>query len=123
MLPREAEAVQRLGYHATTDMRSPLAPSVGSNKMQYTINSDGRRSSSFRAYLPRHFVEEHENLHICTNILACKLEFSEENDGTVRAVGVELQPIHGSLTRIITARHEVVLACGALRNPQLLMLR
>ncbi|KZT03996.1 GMC oxidoreductase [Laetiporus sulphureus 93-53] len=119
---RAAEAIQRLGYHAITDMRSPLAPSVGSNKMQYTIDSDGRRSSSFRAYLPRPFVEGHENLHICANTVACKLEFSEENDGTVRAVGVELQPIHGRLTRTITARHEIVLTCGALRNPQLLML-
>ncbi|KZT03994.1 uncharacterized protein LAESUDRAFT_728709 [Laetiporus sulphureus 93-53] len=57
------------------------------------------------------------------NTIACRIKFSVEGHGIVRPVGVNLQPIRGGSVRVVTSRHEIVIACDALRNPQLLMLR
>ncbi|KZT08694.1 GMC oxidoreductase [Laetiporus sulphureus 93-53] len=119
---RAAEAAQKIGFLDILDMHSPLEPSVGCNKMQFTIDSTGRRHSAFRAYLPQEVVDHRPNLHICTNTIACKIVFSEADDGVVRAVGVDLQAVRGGPKRAITARKEIVLSCGALGTPQLLLL-
>ena len=104
-------------------MHSPFEPSIGFNKMQYTIDSTGRRHSSFRAYLPADVVAARPNLHVCINVLATRVECSESDDGAVSAEGVELERADGRLKRVITARREIVLSCGTLRTPQLLLLR
>ncbi|PCH34319.1 GMC oxidoreductase [Wolfiporia cocos MD-104 SS10] len=119
---RAAEAARQIGFSDIIDMHSPFEPSIGFNKIQYTLDAAGTRQSSFRAYLPRSYVEAHKNLHVCTNVLAHKLEFSESDAGAIRAEGVMLQGIMGGQKRVITARKEIVLACGALHTPQLLML-
>lgn len=103
-------------------MHSPLEPSMGFNKLQYTIDSSGYRQTAFRAYLPQEFVDTHPNLHICTKTLACKLEFSDKSIGTLRAEAVELRAIDGTQRRVIKAGHEIILACGALHTPKLLLL-
>lgn len=104
-------------------MQSPFEPSIGSTKMQYTIDSTGRRHSSFRAYLPADVVTERPNLHVCIKVLATALEFSQSDGGVISAEGVELETSDGRLKRVITARREIVLSCGTLRTPQLLLLR
>lgn len=58
-----------------------------------------------------------------SQVLATRLECSETDDGTVSAEGIELETADGSLKRLITARREIVLSCGTLRTPQLLLLR
>lgn len=112
-----------MGFLDITDTHSPLEPSTGINKMQYTIDASGRRQSAFRAYLPQDFAKKQDNLHICTRVQACKLAFSKNSDGSLRVDSVELQGVKGGPTRVIKAGQEVVLTCGALRTPQLLMLR
>ncbi|TCD64362.1 hypothetical protein EIP91_004231, partial [Steccherinum ochraceum] len=96
-------ASERLGFGGIDDFHSPLEPSFGCNKIQFTVGADGTRSSAFRAYLP------HELL------------FATEDDN-VRATGVVVQRVDGSMRRTISARREVMLTCGALITPQLLML-
>lgn len=120
---RTAEAIRKIGFRDILDMHSPFEPSIGFNKMQYTIDSTGRRHSSFRAYLPADLVAARPNLHVCINVLATILEFSESDDGTTNAEGVGLETVDGRLNRVITARREIVLSCGTLRTPQLLLLR
>lgn len=120
---RTAEAVQKIGFRNILDMHSPFEPSIGFNKMQYTIDSTGRRHSSFRSYLPADVVAARPNLHVCIKVLATKLQCSETDDGTVSAEGVELETADGRLKRLIIARREIVLSCGTLRTPQILLLR
>ncbi|KAH9923658.1 uncharacterized protein B0H18DRAFT_1120303 [Fomitopsis serialis] len=90
---RAADAVRKIGFRDILDMHSPFEPPIGFNKMQFTVDSTGRRHSAFRAYLPADFVAEQPNLHVCINVLATRLEFSEASDGTVSAEGVELESL------------------------------
>ncbi|KZT73342.1 GMC oxidoreductase [Daedalea quercina L-15889] len=119
---RTADAVRKIGFRDILDMHSPFEPSIGFNKMQYTIDSTGRRHSAFRAYLPAEVVSGRFNLHVCINVLATEVQFSQASDGTVSAEAVELENAAGTVKRTITARREIVLSCGALRTPQLLLL-
>ena len=90
-----------------------------------TVDQSGGRSSTYRGYLPKDFALAHTDyLHICTNTIARKVEFTRSTDGTLQATGVILQSIRpGSQTISVSAKKEVILACGALSTPQVLMLR
>ncbi|KAG6333191.1 hypothetical protein ID866_5895 [Astraeus odoratus] len=108
------------------DMHSPTALSIGWNKMQYTIDSSGYRHSAYRAYLPPEILTSRKDrLHVCTGALARKLLFTKDSDnGSIRVHGVEIQGTGSETAPIsVRARSEVILACGALRTPQLLLLR
>jgi choline dehydrogenase-like flavoprotein len=73
----------------------------------------GTRWSCADAYLKP--VLRRRNLTLLTEATATRVLF----DGT-RAVGVEFE--HAGRRRVIRARREVVLCCGAINSPQLLML-
>ncbi|KAF8217223.1 GMC oxidoreductase-domain-containing protein [Mycena galopus ATCC 62051] len=118
-----AKAADRLGFQQILDMHSPLEPSIGWNKLQYTIAADGSRHSSFRAYLPQSFVTSVKHLlHISTQAVAAKLTFSSLRDGRLRADSVEVLSVDGRHRRIVKARREIILACGALGTPKVLLL-
>ncbi|KAF8516800.1 hypothetical protein JB92DRAFT_2909313 [Gautieria morchelliformis] len=120
---RAAEAAGRMGFPCINDMHSPLEPGIGWNKMQFTIDSEGGRHSAFRAYLPDALARARsDRLHICTRAVACKIGFAKQADGTVRAENVEIASVDGRHVRTVTAGREIILTCGALRTPQLLML-
>ncbi|KAF9820032.1 hypothetical protein IEO21_01694 [Rhodonia placenta] len=73
-------------------MHSPLEPSIGFNKMQFILGSDGTRQSAHRAYLPRDFTQSHRgNLHICTKTMATRVGTEKTADGDLRARSLELQ--------------------------------
>lgn len=93
--------------------------------MHLTTAQNGYRSSTFRAFLPKDFALAHQdNLHICTKTVARKVEVERSVDGELRATGVVLQETApGSPTVFVAARKEVVLCCGAVTTPQVLMLR
>ncbi|EKM54670.1 uncharacterized protein PHACADRAFT_197102 [Phanerochaete carnosa HHB-10118-sp] len=120
-----AHAAEKLGFAICNDVNDARLPTSGCFLLHLTTAQDGYRSSTFRAYLPKHFVLAHrENLHICTKTIACKVEVKQSATGTLRATGVILQGTKpGSSTRFVAARKEVVLCCGAITTPQLLMLR
>ncbi|KAK7453542.1 hypothetical protein VKT23_011822 [Stygiomarasmius scandens] len=116
------EAARNIGFPGIEDLRSPLAPCTGVNKMHFTVASDGTRQSAYRAYLPKNFVNAMcDTLHICTKTLARKLYFSTSKD-SLNVDTVELQDIGSGQIRRISVKKEVILACGALRTPQLLFL-
>ncbi|KAJ7793710.1 GMC oxidoreductase-domain-containing protein [Mycena olivaceomarginata] len=73
-----AKAAADLGFSPILDMHSPLQPSIGWNKMQYALGTDGSRQSSFRisTYAP--------------GLFASKLAFSWQADGQLRVDSVEV---------------------------------
>lgn len=106
------------------DMHSPTDPSIGWCKMQYTMDSSGCRSSSYRAYLPMEILASRKDrLHVYTGALARKLIFDRNGDGPICVRGVEIQGTNSdSISVNVRAKCEVILCCGALRTPQLLLL-
>jgi choline dehydrogenase-like flavoprotein len=123
-LTRMVQASERLGFPGIGDMHSPLEPSFGCNKIQYTIGADGTRQSSFRAYLPPKLIQSRPtHLHVCIKAIGAKLSLSLQGDGRVRADGVLIRTVDGKESRTISAKREVVLAAGTLATPHLLLLR
>ncbi|KIM64127.1 GMC oxidoreductase [Scleroderma citrinum Foug A] len=118
------KACRKISLAPIEDMRSPTAPTMGWNKMKFTLDSSGCRHSAYRAYLPVDILTSRKDrLHVCTGALARKLLFTQHSDGSIHVKGVEIQEMRsGSLSVTVEARCEVVLACGALRTPQLLLL-
>ncbi|KAJ6594821.1 hypothetical protein B0H19DRAFT_1009819 [Mycena capillaripes] len=120
---KAANAACRLGFLPIFDMHSPLEPSVGWNKMQFAIDADGTRQSAFRAYLPKTVGSALvRQLDICTKAIAGKLAFSRQSNGQLRVDSVEIHSLDGRQVRVVRARREIVLACGALETPKVLLL-
>ncbi|KAF8587924.1 hypothetical protein K439DRAFT_1613943 [Ramaria rubella] len=62
-------------------------------------------------------LERKERLHICIKSIVSKLLLTEQADHDLLCTGVRVQSVTN------TAKHEIILAAGALRMPQILMLR
>lgn len=67
-------------------------------------------------------VAKRPNLHVLTGALVNKLvlEKLEDGAGLVKATGVQFTTASG--TQVTQARKEVIVACGAIKSPQLLEL-
>ncbi|TIA93351.1 hypothetical protein E3P99_00128 [Wallemia hederae] len=87
---------------------------VGWLSIAYTPE-DGKRSSASVAYM-HPIMDKRPNLHVMLNTWVDKLII--EGD---KVLGVEATPEGGKRTRI-TARHETLLAAGAVDSPRLLLL-
>ncbi len=83
-----------------------------------TTTRDGRRSSTFHAYLEP--VMDRENLTVVTGALVERV-LLEAGDGTVRATGVAYRTEDGAHEEV-TAGTEVVLCAGAIGSPHVLLL-
>lgn len=105
------EAAMRAGYRTVDriddDRRDGLAPN------ELTVGHDGRRASTYRAYLKP--ALSRRNLTVKTAALGCRVLL----DGK-RATGFEYQDAHGR--QVVHARREVILSAGSYASPQLLML-
>ncbi|KAJ7021772.1 hypothetical protein C8F04DRAFT_1241131 [Mycena alexandri] len=118
-----ANAASHIGFLPILDVHSPLQPSIGWTRLQYAIDADGSRHSAFRAYLPQRFaVSMRRIIHICTRAVAAKIGFLPEKDGRLRAHSVEIRSTDGRHIHVAKARREIILACGALETPKLLLL-
>jgi len=108
------QAAQELGH--------PKADYNGTNRggdmgccslTQHSITVEGRRADSYSAYLKEQ--RSRSNLTICTCHHARRVLF----EGTT-AVGVETSA--GESISVIKASKEVIVCCGAIKSPQLLLL-
>lgn len=85
---------------------------------------DGVRAYAASAYYDED-ISNRPNLDVITETLVEKIIFKDIEDeptepGKVRATGVKLSMMNGQKT--INARKEVIVACGAIKSPQLLEL-
>jgi|FEC22Drversion2_1045045.scaffolds.fasta_scaffold00215_41 choline dehydrogenase len=104
------EAAQQAGLPLTDDFNGPSP--FGAGRYDYTIWK-GRRLSAARAFLT---PQEHRpNLTVLTGAHATRILV--END---RATGVEI--LRGGRREVVRAEREIVLSCGTVNSPQLLML-
>ncbi|KAK4498807.1 hypothetical protein PRZ48_009317 [Zasmidium cellare] len=80
------------------------------------------RSDAARSYL--YDIENRTNLHVITNTVGEKIEWDEtktqHNSPVLRASGVQIRPIAGGKSRVITARKEVILSAGSHKSPGML---
>lgn len=110
LVERYFTAAQEAGIPFNPDFNGAIQEGVG--PMQATI-SNGRRCSAAEAYLNP--ARARSNLTILSNALATRLLFEGK-----RATGVEYIRL-GTLEKAY-ASTEVIVAAGALRSPQLLMM-
>ncbi len=104
------EAGKQAGYPVTKDFNGEQQEGFGI--YQQTIKN-GRRWNTSTAYLEPAMTRP--NLKVETDALITRILFEKD-----RAVGIEL--IQNGETKQLRARKEVILACGAIGTPQVLML-
>jgi len=103
------EAGTQAGYPATKDINGFQQEGFG--RMDMTVVR-GRRASAANAYLR---PAKRPNLAVRTHAIATRVVFAGQ-----RAVAVAYR--RGGVERIARARREIILACGPINSPQLLML-
>lgn len=92
------------------------------------MDENGRRHSTFDAFIPRQVASSRTNLYVCTEVLVTKLDIQHTREGP-RAVGVLFQRdlregvVQTTPQYHAVAKREIVLCAGAIANPQLLQLR
>lgn len=89
------------------------------------INPIGYRLSVLHAYMPSATAKDRrERLVLCTGATVTKLEFNEQGS---EVTGVRLTDSESKSTntreRSVKAKREVIVCCGALFSPQVLMSR
>ena len=110
MMPAFLAAMQAMGFQRNDDLNG--ANSEGYGARQGTI-LNGRRVSTASAYLRP--ASGRSNLKILTDTRASSVVIESG-----RAVGIDL--LRSGSTQRLGARREVIVTCGAILSPQLLML-
>ena len=105
------EAARRAGYPTSEDINAEQAE--GFARGEATIDRNGRRASTARAYLAP--ARSRPNLRVELNALTHRVLVERG-----RAVGVEY--IQGGQTHVVRAEREVILCGGTYNSPQLLLL-
>jgi choline dehydrogenase-like flavoprotein len=116
------KAAAAVGLPIAWDVNDPSGPAAGYFYLDYTIDQNGHRHSAYRAYLPKKVaIARASRLTICTGVVASRLEL-DAVEGT--ATGVHIRPANSaqSPSFFVKARREVIVSCGAMGSPQLLML-
>ena len=98
--------------------RDRVAPEGVASLFQ-TTTKDGRRSSTFHAFLEP-VMGTRDNLVVIPHVHVRKVLLEDAGDGLV-ATGVEYRTADGDV-QTLTATKEVVLSAGAIGSPQLLLL-
>ena len=121
---RVAESGRTQGIPMVSDINAPDAPAVASVVVDFTIDENRRRMSTFSAFLPKTVaVSRKDRLKICTKTIVTRIAVKQEY-GKVYAVGVYIQAANGSEQEYFArARREVILCAGAIATPQILLLR
>ncbi|KAJ7664845.1 hypothetical protein B0H17DRAFT_1162731 [Mycena rosella] len=112
------EATQCLGIPVVDDINTPEAPAVACARLHVTLDNNARRCSTFDAFLPLDVaLSRKDHLKICTKTVATSLHIKRN-----RATGVFFEGEEPEKQFYARARREVVVCCGAIASPQLLML-
>ena len=122
-------SAQALNLPVVRDLNDPTAPSMGYAYLDHLVDDRGFRASAYSMFLPRELVlARRARLAVCTNVVATRLAFAnaESAEGVERIVtGVHIKVTgrQGGREFFVKARREVIVCCGTVCTPQLLMLR
>jgi choline dehydrogenase len=92
---------------------------AGVSSLFQTTTKEGRRSSTYHAFLEG-VMDERANLTVITHAHARRVLFEGQGD-SLRAVGVEYHDADGTIHQVHAAT-EVIVSAGAIGSPQLLLL-
>jgi choline dehydrogenase len=111
-----------MGVPYVEDTNDPNQPVAAITKLRTTVTADGKRSSTFEAFLPARFAETHKNLSICIGAIVQRLDLVQEGESfQVQGVFVEDESSAGE-TYYVQGK-EIILCGGAVSSAQLLLLR
>jgi choline dehydrogenase len=113
-----------LGFADINNLNSETIPVDVCAIVDVAIDENKRRVSSYHAFLPAEIAQaRREHLKVCTNAVATRIEF--EAGVAVGVVFESSRPTDEAVavTYIARAKKEIVVCCGALGSPQLLLLR
>ena len=109
------KAVQTLGYDYQIELNSPPYSNKRIAYLQNTLTNGHRDSASF-AFLESKKQYLRPNLHVLANSVVSKVLF----DNNKRAIGMRFYR-DGKFYQV-NATKEIILSCGAIESPKLLML-
>lgn len=108
------------------DCNNPGAPLSGYFPLETAINKRGERVSALSAYLNKTIARGRRGrLTICTGTVASRLNIAADQQSIRTVNGVYIRSASQSSTvkdYLVKARREVILTCGAMNTPQLLLL-
>ena len=112
-----AAAAQQAGIPASSDFNGGDNEGVG----YFEVNQrSGVRWNAAKAFLRP--AQERDNLQVWTGAPVNRLLFERQDNGRLRASGVEVQPVGGGAPLVAHCRGEIVMAAGAIGTPQILQL-
>ncbi|KAJ7368511.1 alcohol oxidase [Mycena albidolilacea] len=114
------DAAITLGFADVKDLNSPTVPVDACATLDVAVDESLRRVSSYHAFLPAQVVQDHrERLKISTDAVATRIDFDKNV-----AVGVVFEPTNETRAQTFYARakKEIIVCCGALGSPHLLLL-
>ncbi|KAF2652624.1 GMC oxidoreductase [Lophiostoma macrostomum CBS 122681] len=125
-LPYLEEAAEKIGVSTFDDCNDPDASSCGYFTLDTAIDKCGGRVSAMSAFLSKTLVRERSrHLSVCTGTVASRFEISsnERHEHTVTGVFIRhSSPSDTTIEYLVKARREVIMTCGAMNSPQLLLL-
>ncbi|KAF9880529.1 GMC oxidoreductase [Colletotrichum karsti] len=116
------QAARDMDLPVRNDMNNPKAPPEGLYTIEHMIDQSGYRHSAVAAYLPKSLVIQRQNrLTICSGGIATRLRFSEDGSEAEGVYVLDHLNKKSGKECLVHARREVIICCGSLFTPQLLI--
>ncbi|KAH7113766.1 hypothetical protein B0J11DRAFT_445885 [Dendryphion nanum] len=120
------KAARNIGLPTLDDCNDPGSPSCGYFPLETAIDKHGERVSALAAYLSKNVAQERvKHLTVCSGTISTRLDIAGNEQAGHVITGVHIRSSTGPKTGkeyFVKARREVILTCGAMTTPQLLLL-
>ncbi|KAK7734722.1 hypothetical protein SLS53_007828 [Cytospora paraplurivora] len=117
------EAARKVGLSVEEDCNNPTAPASGLFNLDMTIDKQGYRVSTYRAFLNKKTaIQRRKHLTVCTGVVVSSLDIDEQA-GLVRGVYIRrIGKDTGEKDGYVKVKREVIVSSGAICSPQILLL-